>query len=285
MSRTWDPWRQSDEQPIVIPPRRVLTPSIVLPGVGSVAEKGQTAPRRQNDFISVLALAQHLNVDFLPITWHPAVETLGAGATAEIRQALVDIQTSFAFKRIGLERKDAFTALASEISVLRTAEVSEHQNIISLVGICWDVDPDGPVIWPVLVFEKAPFGNLGDFLQSDLGRQLPTSQVLSMMIDIGRALACLHRNGKSLPAFWHCTTYVPNFQPLSIVTSNQTTFSFSSMTPINTLSKLPISDMPLPSLKAVQYILPLPRHGRILLIGAKLWTRILPKKWRAIPSG
>jgi serine/threonine protein kinase len=141
-------------------------------------------------------MAQHLDVDFLPITWHPAVETIGAGATAEIRQALVDVQISFAFKRIGLERNRTFAALASEISLLKNREVSQHDNVIGLLGVCWDVDPSGPTFWPVLVFEKAPFGNLEEFMQSPRADGLSASQLLGFVAQIASALSCLHRNCK-----------------------------------------------------------------------------------------
>lgn len=191
MSRSWDPWRVADDQQI-LPPRPVLAPSLVLQGKELELNKEKTPLKNLNDFISVLALVQQMEFDFLPITWHPALEKVGAGATAEIRQALVNVQTSFAFKRIGLEREDAFSALSSEISALGNPIVRGHDNIINLVGICWDVNPDGPTIWPVLVFEKATYDNLEEFMQSDNGRRLSKSQILCLMRDIGSALACLH---------------------------------------------------------------------------------------------
>ena len=46
------------------------------------------------DFLSFLGIAQMLRIDFLPITWQPALETVGHGGTAEIRQALVNLQMS-----------------------------------------------------------------------------------------------------------------------------------------------------------------------------------------------
>ncbi len=52
------------------------------------------------DFVSLLALAQKLRIEFLPITWQPALQGIGLGATAEIRQSLMNLQMSFAFKRV-----------------------------------------------------------------------------------------------------------------------------------------------------------------------------------------
>jgi hypothetical protein len=68
------------------------------------------------DFLSFLGIAQSLKVDFLPITWQPALDTIGYGGTAKIRQTLVNIQMSFAFKRLILTEN--FQALVAEISVL-----------------------------------------------------------------------------------------------------------------------------------------------------------------------
>ena len=205
MSASWDPrCIFTDEGPIV--PTATLAPSFLLPTRRSGGSNKQSSHRLPGDFLAFLALAQNLGVDFLPITWHPAVQTLGAGTTAEVRQALVDIQTNFAFKRIGLERHDAFAALTSEVSVLKTVEVDQHDNIIRLVGICWDVDPAGPTIWPVLVFEKAPYGSLDEFMQSDRGKAISATQMLSMMADIARALDCLQRNCVFLPQNTLCVS-------------------------------------------------------------------------------
>jgi hypothetical protein len=78
------------------------------------------------DFISFLGIAQGLKIDSLPITWQPALDSLGRGATAEIRQALVNLQMSFAFKRLVLaepaqseiDETKNFRALIAGISIL-----------------------------------------------------------------------------------------------------------------------------------------------------------------------
>ena len=56
------------------------------------------------DFISFLAIAQKLEIDFLPITWQSTREAIGIGGTARIDQALLNLQTSLAFKRIKKKR-------------------------------------------------------------------------------------------------------------------------------------------------------------------------------------
>src|SRR5437868_376500 len=96
------------------------------------------------DLISFLAVAQSCNTAFLPVTWESRIDKLGAGAIAEISQSLINLQTSFAFKRTaisnfpqgGLLDNRTFQALMSEILVLSHPLIRGHPNIISLEGIC-----------------------------------------------------------------------------------------------------------------------------------------------------
>ena len=55
------------------------------------------------NFIDILAVAPRMNIDFLPITWQPALDGIGEGGTAEIRQSLIELQMSFAFKRFKID--------------------------------------------------------------------------------------------------------------------------------------------------------------------------------------
>ena len=74
-----------------------------------------------NDFLSFLGTAQSLNIDFLPLTWQPTLDALDEGNTAEIRQALVNIQASFAFKvpKVrGTADDDLYNTLIAEVSIL-----------------------------------------------------------------------------------------------------------------------------------------------------------------------
>src|SRR6185436_9668785 len=50
------------------------------------------------NFLSFLATAQALQIEFLPIAWDVARGFIGEGGTSRIRQTLVNIDTSFAFK-------------------------------------------------------------------------------------------------------------------------------------------------------------------------------------------
>jgi hypothetical protein len=95
------------------------------------------------NFLTFLAVSQRRGIDYLPITWLPGLESVGSGSTADIRQSLINLQLSFAFKRIHLERlttnsqRDAFLALISEVFVLGHPVIRGHENVIRLEGICW----------------------------------------------------------------------------------------------------------------------------------------------------
>jgi hypothetical protein len=157
----------------------------------------------QYDFISFLAIAKQLKVDFLPITWQPALDCIGRGATAEIRQSSINLQTSFAFKRfisqlqarILVDETVIFRALVAEILVLSHPSIQRHPNISGLLGICWDVIGETGKVWPVLVFEKATYGDLQIFMTQDRGiRLLHWESRLKLCADVGRAVADMHSN-------------------------------------------------------------------------------------------
>lgn len=155
-----------------------------------------TTPELPYDFIGFLALVQWREVDVLPITWQPALDSVGAGGTAEIRQSLFNLQLSFAFKRIHLERlcpcdyRNAFRTLISEVLVLGHPVIRRHPNIIRLQGICWDVRPDK--VWPVLVFKKSQYGDLKRFMTSEPGEQMGIKDRLKLCRDIAAAILSMH---------------------------------------------------------------------------------------------
>jgi Protein tyrosine and serine/threonine kinase len=156
------------------------------------------APDLHYDFISFLGVAQRLRIDFLPITWQPALDKVGEGGTADIRQALINLQMSFAFKRlkwprqVGSDESRSFLALISEVSILGHPSIRNHPNIIKLDGICWDISPDDEKVWPVLVFEKAQNGDLDRFMNSDTGKSLCLEERLKLCSDIATAVKDMH---------------------------------------------------------------------------------------------
>lgn len=135
------------------------------------------------DFLSFLGLAQHFNVNLLPLTWQPALDIVGRGATSQICQAYLSLQTSFAFKSFAsvavptnAGEVSTFRALISELSLLSDSIVRLHPNINPLVGVCWDAITDRSKVWPVFVFEKTQCGDLYRFMETAAGVGLTFDQ-------------------------------------------------------------------------------------------------------------
>jgi len=153
------------------------------------------------DICLFLAVAQRLNIDFLPITWQPALECLGTGATGNVNQSLINVQLALAFKRVHVHELHGkghrlqeyyYKALVTEIAVLGDPAIREHENIIRLEGICWELSCFDEAVWPVLVLEKAPLGDLKYFMSSDKGRSSRFSDKLKLCLDIARGVSALH---------------------------------------------------------------------------------------------
>ena len=53
-----------------------------------------------DDFLAFLSIAQKYNTDFISTTWQPGFGLLGEGGYGRVNQSLVNLQFSFAFKRI-----------------------------------------------------------------------------------------------------------------------------------------------------------------------------------------
>lgn len=155
-----------------------------------------TAKELPYNLLTFLSVVQWRGIDLLPITWEPALDSVGAGSTAEIRQSLINIQLSFAFKRVHLEKlspsdkHEAFDALTSEILVLGHPEIRRHSNIVRIEGVCWDFTSD--IVWPVLVFKKSQYGDLKRFMNSEPGKQMGIKNRLKLCRDIAAAIVLMH---------------------------------------------------------------------------------------------
>lgn len=163
------------------------------------------------DFITFLAIAQNAEIDLLPITWPRGLPGIGTGGTAKVRESLVRLEMSFAVKVVkDVERIDKrptrikarFKELISEIHVLGHPTVQGHPNIVSLLGICWDIVPSGRV-WPVLVFEKTPLGDLWSFAK---GQEIGMDLRFKLCSDIATAVRDLHGNSK-FESYYFFTSY------------------------------------------------------------------------------
>lgn len=146
-------------------------------------------------FIAVLGLAQRLNIDLLPITWQVPLGHIGQGGQGKIYQALVNVQTSFAFKRFDHAKCDPFRETVQEMVILSHPIVRDHPHIVKLLGICWDIPQDDKV-WPVLVFEKTHLGDLYHFARFGRGKDLSLEDKLKICTDIGIAIRDMHLNSR-----------------------------------------------------------------------------------------
>ena len=154
------------------------------------------------DFLDFLGVAQTLKVDFLPLIWQPALDSVGEGGTAIIRQALMNVRMAFAFKH--LKRPETMTeeiqtwrVLTAEISILSHPAIRRHPNVVNIEGICWDVAADEGKVWPVLVFEKTEYGDLKRFMTKGAGNQLNIKARLDILFDVAHAVRDLHASGES----------------------------------------------------------------------------------------
>jgi hypothetical protein len=187
--------------------RGYLGSSIISP----VAFKVPTM-NRHNNLLSFLAIAQYYGFELIPVKWHEALDPLGQGATAEVRQAFVTSTTTFAFKRAIFMRpfsndsdlehfEKVCNALVSEISVLGHPSIRYHPNIIALEGVYLEIAADNPNVWPVLILEKAPLGDLQSLMCSEEGRKMSIVEKLQICLDIASAIMAMHRCSRLLPPF------------------------------------------------------------------------------------
>lgn len=161
--------------------------------------------QEHSDFIRLLSIALALDVHVLPLTWQPALEGLGEGATSEISQSPFNAEVSFAFKRFnilnpstGLSeakfRSLQYNALVAEVAVLSCPAIDEHPNIACLQGVCWEV-VSSEEIRPVLVFRKAEGGDLRQFLSSSFGSGLSLCDRQVLCGEIAKGLDIMHQCG------------------------------------------------------------------------------------------
>ena len=170
---------------------------------GVTGQSAGSISDQEYDFLDFLGVAQSLKIDFLPITWQPALDLVGEGGTAEIRQALINLQTSFAFKhfkhpKFAEQESQVWRALIAEISVLGSPTIRYHPNVAVIEGICWDVVNGGEKVWPVLVFEKTRIWDLNRFMKTGRGKELDSKSRLNMLFDVALAVRDLHATGRFL---------------------------------------------------------------------------------------
>lgn len=169
--------------------------------IPNISSENHQSYALHSDFLSFLAVVQELGLDMLPITWNDGLNSIGFGGTAVLREAMVDLKKSFAFKHVvgkdDEERAKSFRTLISEITVLGQPSFRKHPNIVTLEGICWHTPTGEERVEPALVFEKAKHKDLFRFLTTPLGQKLKFSERMHLCIDIARGLYHGHQYGKS----------------------------------------------------------------------------------------
>jgi hypothetical protein len=182
-------------------------PPPIYDGIQAATPLKAPAENGHCNLISFLAAAQACAVDLHPIVWHPVENLVARGGTADIRQRMMSQQFSFIFKGMRIsdnttshkdpatKERQAFQALIAEILVLTQPSIRNHPNIINLEGICWEISADGKA-WPVLMFEKAEFGDLDEFMKSDEGKRLDFQASLQLCKNIAGAIAVMHLDSK-----------------------------------------------------------------------------------------
>ncbi|KAI0858827.1 hypothetical protein F4860DRAFT_287009 [Xylaria cubensis] len=167
------------------------------------------------DLLSFITICQHHKIDIWPLYWDIKLDMLGKGATGDVRQAIIDLESQFAFKRFISHRatrpnngelpklstynsnEKLFTSLVSEVVILNQPEIRRHEHIVNIAGIAFDVEgssPDSLEIWPLLIMSKAQHGNLMNFLASERGRMLDFLIRLEFCAQIGSAISTMHSN-------------------------------------------------------------------------------------------
>ena len=157
----------------------------------------------QSDLIAFLSIVQKCDVDYLPITWQPALNTLGIGGSGTISQSTFIAERPLAFKRFhGRDSKnpdDGFLPMMSEVLILSQPPIRNHPNIVDLEGICWEIKPSTEEAVPVLVFEKASW-DLQQFMNVREGMDMSFEDRLKICANIGDAIMALHAYGISIYA-------------------------------------------------------------------------------------
>jgi hypothetical protein len=152
----------------------------------------------QNDLITFLSIVQNCNVDYLSITWQPALSTLGVGGSGTISQSTFLADMPLAFKRFHDEGDSDmdYLPLISEVLILSQPPIRSHSNIVNLEGICWELKSRTERAVPVLVFQKASW-DLQQFMNVREGLDTSIEDRLIICADIGSAIAALHAYGLS----------------------------------------------------------------------------------------
>lgn len=156
----------------------------------------------EEDLVSVMALAQRLSFNFLPITWQQGLGLLGRGNTADVSHSVVNTRTRFAFKRIRPRSnapdavQKSLRVLVNELEILGAAGLRGHPGIIECEGICFERKYGFLDLFPVLVFPRASHGTLKQFMGTDEGMRASMEERIQTCIKMAAAIRQLHTLGR-----------------------------------------------------------------------------------------
>jgi hypothetical protein len=163
-------------------------------------------------FWAFISLCQTRQVDFFPITWYPGLGSAGEGGYGSIYQSNLTNRLSLVFKRWKHASRDITTnrsspevftdpnllepmyrAVMSEVCILTESSVRTCPYIVSLEGVCWERYDSKVFFTPVLVFERAQYGDLAGYMAMQRSRPGVVDR-FTLFLNIARGLLLLHRN-------------------------------------------------------------------------------------------
>jgi serine/threonine protein kinase len=170
-----------------------------------IEEREATLPEEECDYTSLISGIANILQDYRSLDLEFAEETrpsfeqsLGRGSSFIVRNAKLPGDTSaqppVVYKRCraGVDRRTRMNSILREVRILSQPEMRSHSNIVKLKGIAWEQDDDSETTWPMLVLERAPFGDLSYFLKKD---PLNIDVRTAFCFDIATALCCIHEAG------------------------------------------------------------------------------------------
>jgi serine/threonine protein kinase len=92
------------------------------------------------------------------------------------------------------QNRELWTAMAKELRLLKNHFISEHANIVDLLGVSWTtLDNEPSALFPLLVLEAAELGDMTAFCQD--GRRLEPRKWFALAVDVTAGLTALHNAG------------------------------------------------------------------------------------------
>ena len=85
----------------------------------------------------------------------------------------------------------AFTSMATELQILRDDYIYDHENVVTLLGVLWQVDAGGRLL-PAFAMEGSDIGNLRVFLSNN---NIGLAERVGICIDIASAVKAIHSRG------------------------------------------------------------------------------------------